>query len=45
MKEVHCEKSGGSFGELALMNNKPRAATIYCKTHEQSDESKIYLLE
>jgi CRP-like cAMP-binding protein len=23
--------SGASFGELALMNSKPRAATIYCK--------------
>ena len=31
MKEVTLLKEGDSFGELALMSNKPRAATIYCK--------------
>lgn len=31
MKEVSTLSDGDSFGELALMSNKPRAATIYCK--------------
>jgi CRP-like cAMP-binding protein len=28
MTKVHAYKSGSSFGELALMNDKPRAASI-----------------
>ena len=31
--EVKVMKAGESFGELALINNAPRAATIHCKTH------------
>jgi CRP-like cAMP-binding protein len=30
MVEVKVDGPGGSFGELALINNKPRAATIKC---------------
>ena len=30
--EVKVMHSGDSFGELALKNNAPRAATIHCKT-------------
>ena len=31
--EIISLKQGMSFGELALNNNQPRAATIVCKTH------------
>ena len=31
MKEVSALKEGNSFGELALISNRPRAATIICK--------------
>lgn len=31
VNEVSTLESGKSFGELALMSSKPRAATIYCK--------------
>ncbi|CAI2373239.1 unnamed protein product [Moneuplotes crassus] len=31
MKEVSTLSDGDSFGELALLSNKSRAATIYCK--------------
>lgn len=30
MKEIKILKAGFSFGELALIENKPRAATIIC---------------
>lgn len=30
-KEVYAYKSGDYFGELALLNNKPRQASILCK--------------
>lgn len=30
--DVKTMKSGDSFGELALLNNNPRAATIKCET-------------
>lgn len=32
LKEVAELKEGMSFGELALMENQPRSATVYCKT-------------
>jgi CRP-like cAMP-binding protein len=31
MKEVKELSDGEAFGELALLNKKPRAATILCK--------------
>ena len=31
MTEVRILESGAAFGELALMDSKPRAATIVCK--------------
>lgn len=31
-EEIATLKSGQSFGELALIQNKPRAATIFCKS-------------
>lgn len=31
MKEIKILNAGLSFGELALIENKPRAATIICK--------------
>lgn len=31
MDEILTLKAGKSFGELALINNRPRAATIICK--------------
>lgn len=42
MKEVISIKTGGSFGELALMSNKPRAATIYCKPFEDGNVRTCY---
>lgn len=30
--EIVCLKTGKSFGELALIKHKPRAATIKCVT-------------
>ena len=41
-------EAGSSFGELALISSKPRAATIRCKTDcyfavlEKEDYNKIY---
>lgn len=32
LKEVAELKSGMSFGELALMENQPRSATVICKS-------------
>ena len=32
MKEVAQHGSGYSFGELALINDKPRAATVYVRS-------------
>jgi CRP-like cAMP-binding protein len=40
MTEVRVLPAGSGFGELALMNNKPRAATITCK-----DECEFAVLE
>lgn len=34
MKEVAQHGSGYSFGELALINNKPRAATVYVRSNK-----------
>mmetsp|Transcript_29513 Transcript_29513/g.26911 ORF Transcript_29513/g.26911 Transcript_29513/m.26911 type:complete len:136 (-) Transcript_29513:1941-2348(-) len=31
MQEVRVLPAGSGFGELALMDSRPRAATIYCK--------------
>lgn len=31
IKKIKTIGQGGSFGELALMENKPRAATILCE--------------
>lgn len=31
LREVKILKTGDAFGELALLGNKPRAATILCK--------------
>jgi len=33
---------GGAFGELALMHNMPRAATIECVTADASTENKLW---
>lgn len=33
MKEVKQLKAGGSFGEMAIIQDKPRAATVYAKTN------------
>jgi CRP-like cAMP-binding protein len=32
MIEVNVMKAGQSFGELALITEQPRNATVYCKT-------------
>ena len=34
MKEVAQHGSGYSFGELSLINNKPRAATVYVRSNK-----------
>ena len=34
MKEVAQHGSGYSFGELSLVNNKPRAATVYVRSNK-----------
>jgi len=33
MKEVKQLEEGGSFGEMAIIQDKPRAATVYARTN------------